>query len=90
MRIYTDLFIEKDDTPSYKLPQAAFPTGVLYLSSRAKLYLPDSPSETLRYITALADTLAIARDTLMFPPTPDDIPTVELSKVDTLYNGTYE
>lgn len=90
MRIDIDLFIEDGDTPRYMPPQTALPTGVVYISSRAKLYLPDSRSEALRYVVALTDALLVARDTLMFPDSEDTTPTVVLPKSDTLHNGTYE
>lgn len=90
MRFTTSLFADIADTPRYKAPHNTVGNGIIILSDRVTIHLPEGKSEALRYITALKDALLIARDTIMFPDSEDTTPTTELPKSDTLHNGTYE
>lgn len=90
MRFTINLHAEATDTPNYHPPLPGVDSGMILLSDRVILFLPDNPTDAVRYLTTLAEAALTAAETLTPADTADTAPDPDHTVFGTLHNGTYE
>lgn len=90
MRFTINLNVDTTDTPRYDPPRWSIESGLIRLSDRVILFLPDNPTDAVRYLTTLAEAALTAAETLTPADTADTAPDPDHTVFGTLHNGTYE